>query len=307
MRNTFFQTLEKLAEKEPRIVLLTADLGYSVLEPFAEKFPDRFYNVGVAEQNMVGISTGMAEAGLIPFVYSIATFVSLRAYEFIRNGPILHKLPVRIIGIGGGFEYSRDGITHLALEDIGIMRVQPGISIIAPADFEQAGNALIETWNLPGPIYYQIGKNDKATIHGLNGRFKLGRTEMISEGKDLLFITMGSIAEEVAEAVNILATDNISSTVIVVSSINPTPVDDLSEALFRFSQAFVVEAHYVNCGLGSLVSEIVAEKGIRCKIKRCGVNTMPVGSLGSQNFQYQKFGLSGKKLAEIARQSLLER
>src|SRR5438477_3970004 len=129
MRRAFTNTLVELAEHDPRIMLLTGDLGYLALEPFSERFPDRFFNVGVAEQNMVGIATGLAEAGFIPFVYSIVTFATLRAYEFIRNGPILHRLPVRIFGIGGGFEYGSGGPTHYGLEDVAVMRTQPGISV----------------------------------------------------------------------------------------------------------------------------------------------------------------------------------
>ncbi|HEY9713765.1 MAG TPA: transketolase, partial [Chroococcales cyanobacterium] len=117
MRGAFARTLTELAAQDSRIYLLTGDLGYMALEPFKEKFPDRFINVGVAEQNMVGIATGLAEAGLIPVCYSIVTFASLRPYEFIRNGPILHQLPVRIAGVGGGVEYGHNGATHYGLED----------------------------------------------------------------------------------------------------------------------------------------------------------------------------------------------
>ena len=137
MRGAFVKTLTELAYDHPEIVLLTGDLGFMALEPFANAFPDRYYNVGVAEQNMVGIATGLAEAGFIPFVYSIVTFATLRPYEFIRNGPILHHLRVRIVGIGGGFEYGASGFSHHGLEDVGVMRVQPAISIIAPADAQQ--------------------------------------------------------------------------------------------------------------------------------------------------------------------------
>src|SRR5438093_2400618 len=137
MRRAFVNTLVELAERDPRILLLTGDLGYLALEPFSERFPDRFFNVGVAEQNMVGLATGLAEAGYIPFCYSIVTFASLRPYEFIRNGPILHQLPVRVVGVGGGVEYGHNGATHYGLEDVGVMRVQPGISVIAPADAQQ--------------------------------------------------------------------------------------------------------------------------------------------------------------------------
>src|SRR5215813_9108674 len=129
MRGAFVRTLAEIAAGDDRILLLTGDLGYMALEPFSERFPERFLNVGVAEQNMVGTATGLAEAGFIPFVYSIVTFATLRPYEFIRNGPILHRLPVRIVGVGGGMEYGHNGLSHYGLEDIAVMRAQPGISI----------------------------------------------------------------------------------------------------------------------------------------------------------------------------------
>src|SRR6516165_4613432 len=125
MRGSFVQTLTELAARDPRILLLTGDLGYMALEPFADKYPQRFFNVGVAEQNMVGLATGLAEAGFIPFVYSIVPFAALRPYEFIRNGPIQHQLPVRIVGVGAGREYGSNGLSHYGLEDIAVMRTQP--------------------------------------------------------------------------------------------------------------------------------------------------------------------------------------
>ena len=122
MRNAFLDALVSLAERDERVMLLTGDLGFSVLEPFAERFPDRFVNCGVAEQNMTGVATGLAEAGMVPFTYSIATFATLRPYEFIRNGAALHRLPVRVVGVGGGFDYGHNGITHFALEDYEVAR-----------------------------------------------------------------------------------------------------------------------------------------------------------------------------------------
>ena len=134
MRRAFVRSLIELAEQDERVVLLTGDLGFMVLEPFAERFPDRFINAGVAEQNMLGVATGLADGGMIPYVYSIATFATLRPYEFIRNGAALHRLPVRIVGVGGGLDYGQNGITHWALEDIGVLRIQPEMTVIAPAD-----------------------------------------------------------------------------------------------------------------------------------------------------------------------------
>jgi len=179
---------------------LTGDLGFTVLEPFRDAFPKRFFNVGVAEQNMAGIATGLAEAGFIPFFYSIVTFAVLRPYEFIRNGAILHQLPVRIVGIGGGFEYGSAGITHYGLEDIALMRAQPGITVISPADSAQARNAILRSWDLPGPVYYRLSKDDRIVVGGLNGEFALGRAQLVKKGKGVAVISMGSISAEVMAA-----------------------------------------------------------------------------------------------------------
>ena len=204
MRATFIRTLVELAEEDERIVLLTGDLGFTVVEPFAERFPDRFFNVGVAEQNMLGVATGLAEAGFVPFAYSIATFATLRSYEFVRNGPVLHHLPVRIVGVGGGLEYGMNGLTHYALEDIAVMRTQPGMTVLAPADFQQARTALTETRAISGPIYFRLGKNETETVPDLGGRLRLDGVEQIGDGRDVAIVTTGSIAREAAAAVELL-------------------------------------------------------------------------------------------------------
>lgn len=300
MRGAFCQTLSELAGRDARILLLTGDLGYMALEPFAEKFPGRFFNVGVAEQNMVGLATGLAEAGLIPFVYSIVTFATLRPYEFIRNGPIQHRWPVRIVGIGGGLEYSHQGVSHQGLEDVGVMRLQPGLTVIAPADHQQTRAALQATWDLPGPIYYRLGKDDKTIVPGLDGRFSLGRAQVIREGGDLLIITMGSIAAEAAAAAEALSAQGVASTVMVVASVSPVPVEDLAALLMQFPVALTIEAHYTVGGLGSLVSEVIAERGLSCRVVRCGVKTMPTGLSGDLNYLYRAHGLSREALVETA-------
>jgi transketolase len=301
VRDTFIKALSELASSDPRVLLLTADLGYTVLEKFAERNPEQFFNVGVAEQNMVGLATGLAEAGFIPFVYSIATFASLRAYEFIRNGPVLHRLPVRIVGVGGGFEYGSAGATHYALEDVGAWRMQPDLCLIAPADFEQAGSALRATWNHPSPIYYRLGKNEKARVPGLNGEFELGRAQLVREGDDLIIVAMGAIAIEAVAAADLLSRGGIEAAVVVVASVNPAPVDDLAAVLARFPLAITVEAHYRVGGIGSLVSEVIAEREIRCRLERCGVGTGAGGVTGSEQFLNSVNGISGSAIAGVAR------
>jgi transketolase len=297
MRHAFATTLAEMATEDPRILLLTGDLGYMALEPFADAHPGRFLNVGVAEQNLVGLATGLAEAGMVPFVYSIVTFAVLRPYEFLRNGPVLQRLPVRVVGVGGGFEYWPGGHSHHGLEDIGVTRLQPGLTVVAPADHEQLRSAMRATRDLTGPVFFRIGKDDKTTIPGLNGRFALGRAEELRDGTDTLIVTTGAIAVEAVAAADLLAARGISCAVALVASIAPAPVADLVRLLGRFPVAVAVEAHYATSGLGSLVCEIVAEHAIPCRVVRRGVNPAPGGHVGSQAYLQRQSGLSRDALA----------
>lgn len=307
MRAAFAQTLVELAEKDERILLLTGDLGYRALEPFSDRFPGRFFNVGVAEQNMVGISTGLAECGYLPFVYSIATFASLRAYEFIRNGPVAHDLPVRIVGVGGGFEYGSAGTTHHGLEDVGILRLQPGLTVLAPADPEQTRAMLRETWDRPGPVYYRIGKDDRTVVSGLSGRFRLGRAEVVREGSDLLILVSGSLASMTVEAADGLRQTGVEPTVAVVSTLNPTPAEDLRQHLERFRFALTVESHYVEGGLGSIVAGVIADNGLGCRLRRLGVKDARGGVSGSPGYLLERHGLSKEAIVAGARMALAAR
>lgn len=301
MRQTFIETLSELAERDPRVLLLTADLGYMVVERFAERFPERFFNTGVAEQNAVGLAAGLAEAGFIPFVYSMATFASLRAGEFIRNGPVVHNLPVRIVGIGGGFEYGPGGVTHWGLEDVGVLRTQPGLNIVAPADRRQARSALLATWDLSGPAYYRLGKNERDEVPELGGRFRLGRAETVFPGRELTFIAMGNIAGEVVRAAVILREEGLSCGVLIVSSLNPAPVEDLAAALRGVPLAVCVEEHYLNGGLGSLVSEVAAGEGIPCRVIRRGVSGLSPNLSGGRDYLRRLHGLDADSLVRAAR------
>lgn len=292
MRGAFLRTLVELAGTDPRIVLLTGDLGYMALEPFMERYPDRFVNVGVAEQNMVGIATGMAEAGYVPFVYSIVTFATLRPYEFIRNGPVWHRLPVRIVGVGGGFEYGPQGLSHHGLEDVGVMRVQPGMTVVAPGDHQQMATAVRATWDRPGPVYYRSGKDDKTTVPGLDGRFRLGRAETVHEGRDVVLVAMGSVAAEAAAAARRLGERGVGAHVLVVASVQPPPTDDLAAAFGAVPLALTMEAHYANGGLGSLAAEVIAERRLGCRLVRCAVGEQPDARVGSQAYLHRRYGLS---------------
>lgn len=299
MRSAFVEALVDLADQDPSIVLLTGDLGYTVLEPFADRFPDRFFNVGVAEQNMLGLATGLAAGGFTPYAYSIATFASMRPYEFFRNGAVLHQLPVRVVGVGAGVDYGHNGVTHYALEDVAIMRAQPDLAVVAPADPDQARAAVRATADLPGPMYLRLGK-DNVPIPELDGRFRLGRAELIGTGLDLAIVTYGGITVEALDAARLLAEQGVKATVAVVASLAPAPVEDLVALLGQVPVAVTLESHYVVGGVGSLVAEIVADHGLGCRVLRCGIRSMPRGTTGGSAYLLEQHGLSGPAVAGAA-------
>lgn len=301
------RTLVDLAAADPRIVLLTGDLGFMAIESFVERFPGRFFNVGVAEQNMVGLAGGLAEAGFIPFVYSIAPFATLRPYEFIRNGPALHGWPVRIVGVGAGFDYGSAGPTHHALEDIAVIRALPGMQIVAPADAAQTAAALTATWDLPAPVYYRIGKDDRVVVPGLEGRFRIGRAETVREGDDVLIVVTGAVSAEAASAAELAAAEGIAAQVLVIASIRPEPHADLLAALAKHDAVVSVEAHVAAGGLGALVAETIAESGVPCRLTRLAVTRSPDGVSGSASFMLARHGMSAECIAAACRTALAAR
>lgn len=300
MRKAFIDSLCKIAAEDERVILLTGDLGFMVMEPFRAQFPQRFINVGVAEQNMIGVATGLAEAGFIPYAYSIATFASLRPFEFIRNGPVLHRLPVRIVGMGMGFEYGHGGPTHYALEDVGALRTLPGLTIVIPADSPQTTTALTKTRHLSGPVYYSLGKDDRALVPGLEGRFELGRVQVVRAGVDIAIVTMGSIAQEAVAAAEDLALDGIDATVIVVSTFNPDPENDLVEILGAFDHVVSLEAQTISGGLAACVGVQIARHGLTCRLHPLAVQVSPDGTTGSPADRWRKYGLDRASVAKTA-------
>lgn len=299
MRKQFVSTLMDIADADHRVVLLTADLGFMVLEPFAQRHPDRFFNVGVAEANMMSLAAGLAHEGLIPFCYSIATFASMRGYEQFRNGAVLHKLPVRIVGIGGGFAYGTAGPTHHALEDIALMRVQPGVGIVAPADDGQVERILRDHYARPEPMYLRLAK-EAASYPELNGHFRWGRLEVIGDG-DIAIVAIGSMTGVALEARRQLSAEGIQAAVAVAASIAPAPTDDLVALLRSKSACITVEDHRPVGGLGSLVAETIADHGLGVRLVRCGV-TDPVGqTTGSEEFLRHRNGLDVEGLTTAVR------
>ncbi|OAI42026.1 hypothetical protein AYO40_02000 [Planctomycetaceae bacterium SCGC AG-212-D15] len=299
MRIAFIETLRELACQDERIFLLTADLGWGVVERFAEMFPDRFLNVGVAEQNLVGIATGLAQAGYVPFIYSIANFVTMRCYEQIRNGPVLHQLPVRIVGAGGGFAYGHAGPTHYAFEDLAILRTQPGMTVLAPADPAQTQTVIRTTALMPGPVYCRVGKGNNPEIPRLGGRFQLGRPEIVCPGTDVLFLSTGTITSEAVRAASALRGQGISAAVAVLAHVGHSPSPELCELLAQFGAVVTVEEGYCSGGLGSLVAEAVAVQQLGCALSIQGVKEPCLSGSGRPEYMLRLVGLSAEQLAQV--------
>jgi transketolase len=274
------------------------------VEPFREKFPERFINVGVAEQNMIGVATGLAEAGFVPYAYSIATFASLRPFEFIRNGPVLHRLPVRVVGMGAGFAYGHAGPTHYALEDVAVLRTLPDLAIVVPADSQQAETSIRQTWDRPGPIYYSLAKDDAAPVPGLDGRFGLQRIQMPRQGRDIAIVAMGALVSEAVAAADQLSAHGIEAGLIVVSNFNPDPVEELADSLSEYRAAITVEAQTISGGLGALVASVIASRDLNCRLWPLAVRSSPDGTSGRQAERWSKHGLDRAAIVGAAQEAL---
>ena len=195
-----------------------------------------------------------------------------------------------------GFEYGHSGPAHYALEDVAALRTLPGLTIVVPADFAQAATAIRGTQDVPGPVYYSLGKDDAASLEGLGGRFELGKVQFARVGKDIAIVTMGSIAREVNAAAEELSTPGIDAAVLVVSNFSPDPESDMAGMLSLFRQAITVEAQTVSGGLGSFVASVIATRGLVCRLQVMGIRTPPDGTSGKQAERWRKYGLDRESI-----------
>lgn len=277
MRNHLIKEISTLARHDDRVVLLTADLGFGVTESFRDEFPKRFFNVGVAEQAMIAAATGLAQAGLIPYCYSIATFSALRAFEFIRNGPVLHQLPVRIIGVGPGFDYENDGLTHFAVDDIAVLRSQPGLQIWAPSDEVDFGLNFLRVHEHEGPVYLRIPRRPITKIYNPS-------LYLEDHTAKVLVIAFGDAANEALEVWDGLKSAGISSGFFEQHWLGSLGEDSLLRLITQYEICVSVETHYLSGGFGSYLLEICQELSKPPKIIRHGIETLPIGPLGSRKW-----------------------
>ena len=295
MRERLIDELSALARVDPRIVLLTADLGFWVLDKFAAEFPERYFNVGVAEQSLIATATGLAEAGFIPYCYSIATFASLRGLEFIRNGPVAHRLPVRIIGIGPGMDYGFDGLSHFAVDDVGTLRCQPGLTIWAPSDNNDISDRISFINNLSAPVYMRILRNGPVC--------EVCRFSSESDiGMKICVLSLGDAHLIGDEIIAKLKDSSLGASHQVVTLLDETTAGSLKRHLLNSAVCIIAENHYVIGGLASLVSEVVANNGLNIKVIPVGIESLPIGKLGSAAFLKERFMT---KIDDVARDSKL--
>lgn len=299
MRTAFSETLCELAESDERIWLLCGDLGYSVLERFSDRFPARFINVGVAEQNMMGLATGLALSGKIVFAYSIANFPVMRCLEQIRNDVCYHKANVKIVAVGGGLSYGPAGYTHHAIEDLAIVRAMPNMTVIAPGDpieTRLATRAIVEH---QGPCYLRLGKAGEPVIHQAGPEFVLGRAIVVREGKDVTLITTGGMLKVAVDAADLLAASGTGARVLSMHTIKPIDVDAIVHAAQETGGIATIEEHQVLGGLGSSVADVLQDAEIKVdRFWRFGIANTIERNVGSQDYLRQQFGLTAQDIVK---------
>lgn len=297
MRKTFINTLVSLAREDDRIFLITPDIGYSVLEIFREEFPERYINVGVAEQNSISIASGIALSGLIPYVYTINPFVCMRPFEQIRLDVAYMNTNVRIVGVGGGFSYGAAGATHHTTEDIAIMRVLPNMTVICPGDPWEVEQSVKESVNYKGPIFFRLGKQGEPVINNKDTKYKIGTAIKITEGSDASVISTGNTLEIANDVVNILKTKNVNASLISMHTVKPLDESLVMDILKNGKPVFTIEEHSLIGGLGSAVSDIIAESIYNPVFKKFGTEDKFSHYVGGHNFIREKFGLTSEKIS----------
>jgi transketolase len=259
-REGYGRALVKLGEKHKEVVALCCDLTDSTkVDAFKKKFPDRFVEVGVAEQNMAGIAAGMAMSGKVPYISSYATFSPGRNWDQIRVSLCYNNVNVKIQGAHAGISVGPDGATHQALEDIGIMRVLPNMKVIVPCDSVEAEKATLTSYDIKGPVYLRFGRNNIPIITDLKTPFKFARAEKFREGKDVCIIACGVMVYHALLAAEKLAKEGISAMVINNHTIKPIDVKTLVNAAKKTKAIVTAEEHQINTGLGSIVAEVLSK------------------------------------------------
>jgi transketolase len=298
MRNAFIRALTDAAAEDERIVFLTADLGFKLFDDFARRYPGRFFNVGVAEANMAGIASGLALEGFRPFIYSIVPFATLRCYEQIRNDIAYHEADVKIVGVGGGWSYGHNGPTHHALEDLGVMRLLPNMTVVAPGDPVETVAAVHALAHQRGPAYLRLGRAGEPTVHPGPLSMTLGKAISMREGTDGAILSTGNMLQTAVQVADLLAQKGISSRVLSMPTVKPLDREAIERAARETRGVFTLEEHSLMGGFGSAVAEVVAELSLPVKFRRFGAADKFAHICGDQPWHRQANGLAPQQIAD---------
>ena len=304
MRDAFNTELNKLAAVDENVLLLTADIGFQVFDEFRGNYPDRFYNVGVAEANMIGMATGLALSNKKPFVYTIIPFLTMRAFEQIRTDICIMNQPVNIVGVGGGVAYGTLGPTHHSLIDLAILRALPNMTVITPCDPIESMLATRASIEHNGPIYIRLGKNGEPNIHKDEYDFIIGKSLELIPGNDAVIISCGFVTNVALDTSKSLSNDGINIGVWNMHTLKPIDESAIIEIADKTSLILTVEEHNIIGGLGSAVAEVLSENGCNVLHKRIGIRDNFCYGVGSQNFHLERNGISVSNITQIIKKEL---
>jgi len=289
MRKTSLDCVFELAKKDKRVLFIGSDLGPGVLENFKKEIPSQFLMEGVAEQFIIGMSAGLAKEGFIPYVNTIATFLTRRCYEQVAIDLCLHDLPVRLIGNGGGLVYAPLGPTHLALEDISLMKSLPNMTIISPCDAKEMHVMMHQTLNYMHPIYIRLGRGGEKIVTDESNKIKIGKGVVFKKGKDALIISTGTMTQKALEVSEEIIQNKIDCGILHLNTIKPLDIESIIENSKDKKLIITIEEHYKTGGLGSSILEVINE------------------NLGKNSPEIMRIGVENKFLDEYGNQDTLQR
>lgn len=303
-REIYGKKLLELGETNPRLVALAADVTSSnKFQYFAQQFPERFYNVGIAEQNLVGIAAGLALGGKIPVATSFAPFLSMRACEQVRTDVCYVNLPVKLIGTCCGVSGGKMGNTHAALEDMAIMRNMPNMTVVAPSDPMLCGDLLEQMVALDTPAYMRVGRGEDPVLYAPGTKAELGKAIVAKEGTDATVIACGVMVYEALQAAELLEKDGVHVRVLDMHTIKPIDREKVIAAAKETACIVTVEDHFRTGGLGSAVAEVMSEIGTGTKLRRLGIpDLFPIFGDGPELYHY--YGADSIGIAKTVRDML---
>lgn len=294
MRMIFAQKLTELARKDKDICIVTPDMGYSILDCFEKEFPERFFNVGIAEQNAVSLAAGLALSGKKPYVYSIIPFSTMRCFEQVRVDVAYMNVNVKIVGVGAGFEYGSAGYTHQGVEDLSVMRCLPGMTVVAPGDNREMEELLPQLATYKGPAYIRIGRHNRGIINNTE-KIELGKASIIEQGEDIALIATSNMLPSAYDYAQKLKKEGRNPYLISIHTVKPIDRNLILSLIDKGVEINTFEEHTIVGGLGSAVAEIIAESGKAVKFRRYGIPDVFSHYVGNQYYIKDQFGLNFDK------------